>query len=128
MGSVDTGCMNTERIPAGVVAAAEIGIGTGLSRRFVGAEHQADVSYFYVENAPGEGPGLHWHPYSETWIVLEGCARITRGAETFDATAGDTATVAAHVPHRFVNAGEGTLRILCIHASATIIQTFLDED
>jgi mannose-6-phosphate isomerase-like protein (cupin superfamily) len=120
--------MNTSRRPVGVVAAAEIGIGTGRSRRFVGAEHRADISYFFVEHLPGEGPGMHWHPYSETWVVLEGTARITRGAETFDAAAGDTATVAAFVPHRFVNAGDGSLRILCIHASPTIIQTFLDED
>jgi mannose-6-phosphate isomerase-like protein (cupin superfamily) len=120
--------MITRTTPEGIVPATEIGIGAGRSRRFVGAEHQADISYFYVENQPGEGPGLHWHPYSETWVVLEGAARITRGAETFDAVAGDTATVAAGVPHGFVNAGERMLRILCIHASPIIIQTFLAED
>ncbi|MFS0910378.1 cupin domain-containing protein [Microbacterium sp. 179-I 3D2 NHS] len=120
--------MNTTERPQGVVAAADIRIGTGRSRRFVGAEHDADISYFFVENQPGEGPGLHWHPYSETWVVLEGTVRITRGDETFLAGEGDTATVAPFVPHGFVNAGTGLLRILCIHASAAIIQTFLDED
>lgn len=120
--------MNSSSLPQGVVADADIRIGAGRSRRFVGAEHDADVSYFYVENQPGEGPGLHWHPYSETWVVLEGTVRITRGDETFIARAGDTATVAALVPHGFVNAGPGILRILCIHASAIMIQTFLDED
>ncbi|HWV48580.1 MAG TPA: cupin domain-containing protein [Microbacterium sp.] len=120
--------MNSRTLPEGVVAGADIRLGTGRSRKFVGAEHGADVSYFYVENQPGEGPGLHWHPYSETWVVLEGTARITRGSESFDAVAGDTATVAAYVPHGFVNAGTGVLRILCIHASAIMIQTFLDED
>jgi mannose-6-phosphate isomerase-like protein (cupin superfamily) len=120
--------MNSTPSRAGVVAAADIHIGAGRSRRFVGAEHGADVSYFFVENQPGEGPGLHWHPYSETWVVLEGTVRITRGDETFLAGAGDTATVAARVPHGFVNAGTGVLRILCIHASAIMIQTFLDED
>ncbi|WP_243229749.1 cupin domain-containing protein [Microbacterium sp. CIAB417] len=120
--------MNRTPFPDGVVAAEDIRLGSGRSRKFVGAEHGADVSYFYVENQPGEGPGLHWHPYSETWVVLEGVARITRGQETFDAVAGDTATVAARVPHGFVNAGTGVLRILCIHASAIMIQTFLDED
>ena len=120
--------MNRTALSAGVVAAADIRIGSGRSRRFTGAEHSADISYFYVENQPGEGPGLHWHPYSETWVVLEGIARITRGGEQFLATAGDTATVAPHVPHGFVNAGDGVLCILCIHASDTIIQTFLDED
>lgn len=120
--------MTTTPPPAGVVAGADIRIGRGRSRRFEGAEHDADISYFYVENQPGEGPGLHWHPYSETWVVLEGTVRITRGDETFLAHAGDTATVAAFVPHGFVNGGDGLLRILCIHASAIMIQTFLDED
>jgi len=119
--------MNSTPAHATVVAGAAIRIGTRQSRRFDGAQHDADISYFYVENEPGEGPGLHWHPYSETWVVLEGTARITVGDESVVATAGDTATGPAYVPHRFVNIGEGTLRIIGIHASATIIQTFLDE-
>lgn len=120
--------MNSTSPPSGVVADADIRIGTGRSRRFVGAEHGAEVSYFFVENQPGEGPGLHWHPYPETWVVIEGVASITMGEETFLAGAGDTATGPAFVPHRFINAGDGTLKIIGIHASATIIQTFLDED
>lgn len=119
---------STELLPKAIVHAADIRIGTGLSRKFVGAEHGADVSYFSVENQPGEGPGLHWHPYSETWVVLEGAVRITIGAESFVAGAGDTATAPAFIPHRFTNVGDGVLKILCIHASPTIIQTFLDED
>jgi mannose-6-phosphate isomerase-like protein (cupin superfamily) len=118
--------MNTASIPEGIVAAGDILIGTGRSRRFVGAEHGADISYFFVENQPGEGPGLHWHPYSETWVVLEGEVRIHRGDEVLTAGAGDTATVAPYALHRFTNVGTGTLRILCIHASATMIQTFVD--
>lgn len=125
-GAVETEAMNSSSLTEGIVAAADIRIGTGRSRRFVGAEHDADISYFFVENQPGEGPGLHWHPYSETWVVLEGTVRIRRGDEVLIATAGDTATVPAYVVHGFTNAGEGVLRILCIHASAEIIQTFVD--
>ncbi|MFK4762683.1 cupin domain-containing protein [Microbacterium sp. ZW T5_45] len=120
--------MNSTSLPGGVVADADIRIGTGRSRRFEGAQHSAAVSYFYVENQPGQGPGLHWHPYPETWVVLEGSARITIGDETVDVVAGDTATGPAYVPHRFTNIGDGTLRIIGIHASPTIIQTFIDED
>lgn len=112
---------------ATLVHPEQIRIGTGGSRRFVGAEHSAGVSYFYVENQPGEGPGMHWHPYPETWVVLEGNVEFTCGSETFTATAGDTATGPAFVPHRFVNTGPGLLRILGIHASPTIIQTFLED-
>ncbi|MCS3842907.1 cupin domain-containing protein [Microbacterium sp. AK031] len=118
--------MNTAPLFEGIVAAGDIRIGIGRSRRFAGTEHGADISYFYVENQPGEGPGMHWHPYSETRVVLEGTARITVGAESSVAGAGDTATGPAHVPHCFTNVGEGVLRILGIHASPAIIQTFLD--
>ncbi|WP_101848391.1 cupin domain-containing protein [Zhihengliuella sp. ISTPL4] len=114
-------------LPA-LVPSGAIRLGSGNSRRFVGADHGAAVSYFFVENQPGEGPGLHWHPYSETWIVLEGTVRIRIGDEVLVARAGDTATAPAFTPHGFTNAGTGLLRILCIHASDTIIQTFLDED
>ncbi|MCK8468554.1 cupin domain-containing protein [Microbacterium sp. KSW4-16] len=120
--------MNSTSLPVGVVAGADIRIGSGRSRRFVGVEHGAEVSYFFVENQPGEGPGLHWHPYPETWVVIEGVASITVGEETFVAEAGDTVTGPAFTPHRFINAGDGVLKIIGIHASATIIQTFLDED
>ncbi|WP_240747014.1 cupin domain-containing protein [Microbacterium sp. K24] len=127
--AVETGAMNsTEMLPEGIVAAADIRIGTGRSRRFVGAEHGAGVSYFYVENLPGEGPGMHWHPYPETWVILEGTAQIVIGDEVFLARAGDTATGPAFTPHCFTNVGDGKLKIIGIHASATIIQTFLDED
>lgn len=46
-----------------LVPAETLRIGTGRTRRFVGREHGAGVSYFFVDNDPGQGPGLHWHPY-----------------------------------------------------------------
>lgn len=118
--------MNDTTSADGIVSAADIRLGAGRSRKFIGAEHGADISYFYVENQPGEGPGLHWHPYSETWVVLEGGAQVQRGDDVLIARAGDTATVPPHVMHGFTNIGTGALRILCIHASREIIQTFAD--
>ncbi|WP_438854437.1 cupin domain-containing protein [Agromyces sp. M3QZ16-3] len=113
---------------AGIVPADALRIGTGRTRRFVGLDHGAGISYFFVDNEPGEGPGLHWHPYTETWVVLEGTAEITMGERRLVAAAGDTATVPAGVWHRFENVGEGRLKVLCIHASAVIVQTWADED
>ena len=112
----------------GIVSAASLLIGTGRTRRFVGREHGAGVSYFFVDNDPGQGPGLHWHPYTETWVVIEGTAEITMGDHRLIAVADDTATVPAGVWHRFENIGEGRLRMLCIHASDVIIQTWADGD
>ncbi|GAA1781306.1 cupin domain-containing protein [Agromyces lapidis] len=109
-----------------VVSADELRIGSGRTRRFVGLEHGARISYFFVDNEPGEGPDLHWHPYAETWIVLEGIARITVGDTELIARAGDTATAPAGVWHGFKNAGEGRLQLIGIHAAETIVQTWAD--
>lgn len=116
--------MDTE-IPT-IVPAAELVIGTGRTRRFIGAEHAAGVSYFFVDNEPGQGPDLHRHPYPETWVVLEGEARVEIGDSVLHAVEGDTATAPANVWHGFKNSGTGRLRILCIHASDRIIQEWKD--
>ena len=110
-----------------IVPAESLVVGTGRTRRFIGREHGAGISYFFVDNDPGQGPGLHWHPYTETWVVLEGSAEITMGDRRLVAGAGDTATVPTGVWHRFENVGKGRLKMLCIHASDVIIQTWADE-
>ncbi|WP_374975620.1 cupin domain-containing protein [Microbacterium trichothecenolyticum] len=109
-----------------IVHAADTRVGTGTLRRFIGAEHGAGVSYFFVDNEPGQGPDIHRHPYPETWVLLEGEARITVDGETLHAVAGDTATAPAGAWHGFKNCGSGRLRVLCIHASARIIQEWQD--
>lgn len=103
-----------------------IRLGDGPSRRFEGADHGAGVSYFYIDNRPGQGSKLHWHPYPETWVVLEGDVTFIVGDARIAATAGDTVTGPAFVPHKFANTGTGTMRLIGIHASAVIIQTDLE--
>ena len=90
--------------------------------RFEGAAHGSAISFFLVTNDPGQGPGLHRHPYTETWTVLEGEATIRIGGTTIVARAGDTAVVAPSAWHGFTNTGAGVLRIMCVHASAVFIQ------
>lgn len=109
-----------------LVESERIRLGSGRSRRFQGSEHGAGVSYFYVDNQPGQGASLHWHPYPETWVVLEGECTFVVGDETISAIAGDTVTGPAFVPHRFANTGNTTMRLIGIHASAVIIQTNID--
>ncbi|MFF2371370.1 cupin domain-containing protein [Agromyces sp. NPDC058110] len=111
---------------ADLVTDDELRIGTGRTRRFVGVEHGSGVSYFHVDYEPGEGTDLHWHPYPETWVVLSGDATLTIGDRRVAATAGDTATVPTGVWHKFENTGTTRLEVLCIHASAVIIQTWAD--
>jgi quercetin dioxygenase-like cupin family protein len=109
-----------------IVRADELRRGASRTRTFVGAEHGAGVSYFFVDNEPGQGPDIHRHPYPETWVLLEGEARITIDDTVLHAVAGDTATAPAGAWHGFKNSGTGRLRVLCIHASDRIIQEWRD--
>ncbi|MWB99803.1 cupin domain-containing protein [Agromyces seonyuensis] len=115
IGSAETGI-------ATLVHGEELRIGSGRTQKFEGADFGGAISYFLVDNAPGEGPDLHRHPYPETWLVLEGEARFTVGGEQFVAGAGDTATGPANVWHGFKNCGEGRLKILGIHAAPRVVQ------
>ncbi|MFC9561565.1 cupin domain-containing protein [Agromyces sp. NPDC056965] len=115
----------TASIPP-IVPADAIRLGSGRTLRFEGRGHGAAVSYFLVDNDPGQGPDLHRHPYPETWVVLEGEVLLTIGELEFAATAGDTATAPAGAWHRFVATGTGRLRMVCIHASDVIVQEFAE--
>ena len=110
-----------------IVPANALRIGSGRTLKFEGRAYGSGISYFFVDNDPGQGPDLHRHPYPETWVVLEGEVRITIGDDTLTATAGDTATVGTGIWHGFKNCGTGRLRIMCIHASDVIIQEEFDE-
>jgi quercetin dioxygenase-like cupin family protein len=88
---------------------------SGSSHRFDGADHGAPVSFFLIHSQPGDGPELHRHPYSETFVIEEGQATFTVGDDTIEAHAGDILVAPANVPHAFVNSGSGVLRSVNIH-------------
>lgn len=95
---------------------------------FEGESHGSGISFFLVDNDPGQGPGLHRHPYSETWIVLSGEALLTADGVDIEARKGDIVVVGPETPHKFRNTGSDRLEIMCIHASPRMIQEDLDED
>jgi mannose-6-phosphate isomerase-like protein (cupin superfamily) len=88
---------------------------------FEGVAYGAGVSFFLVDNDPGQGPSLHMHDYPETWIVQSGHARFTLGDAEADFGSGDIVVVSPRTPHRFVNTGPGALKMICIHASERIV-------
>ncbi|ACQ78708.1 Cupin 2 conserved barrel domain protein [Beutenbergia cavernae DSM 12333] len=111
-----------------VAKEADLRIGTGRTVRFEGEGYGSGISYFHVENEPGQGPDAHVHPYSETWVVLAGTAHMrTADGETL-AHAGDVVVVGPDTAHAFRAAGTETLRMMCIHASPRIQQEFLADD
>lgn len=100
--------------------------GSVTASRFEGEAHGATVSFFLSRNQPGTGPGLHTHPYDETFIVEEGTVTFTVGDEQVEATGGDILIVPAGTPHGFVNSGSTPLRQISIHPTASMEAEWLD--
>jgi mannose-6-phosphate isomerase-like protein (cupin superfamily) len=86
------------------------------------------VSFFLVDNEPGQGPRLHRHPYTETWIVQAGCPLFVADGEEVRPEVGEVLTVTPGTAHKFVNLGPGRMRLVCIHASDQLIQEDLETD
>lgn len=110
-----------------VIRSGELQSNLNGTIRFEGEPYGSAVSFFLVNNEPGMGPGLHRHPYSETWIVRAGKALFTAGDEEIEGGPGDIVVVSTGTPHKFKNIGAGRLELTCIHASSRIIQEELEE-
>jgi mannose-6-phosphate isomerase-like protein (cupin superfamily) len=94
---------------------------------FEGGQHGASTSFFMVRNAPGDpGPPLHYHPYSETWLVLKGRAQFTAGEYSAEAGPGEILVTEPETPHKFHNSGTEVLEMVCIHAAPKLIQHDLE--
>lgn len=110
-----------------VIRSGELQPSAGGTVTFEGDAHGSGVSFFLVNNEPGKGPDLHRHPYSETWIVRSGKARMTADGMDIEAGPGDIMVVGPETPHKFKNIGTERLDIICIHASPRMIQESLEE-
>jgi mannose-6-phosphate isomerase-like protein (cupin superfamily) len=99
--------------------------GSDRSRVFEGSGHGATVTLFSIDYPePGLGPGLHRHPYDETWLILEGRALLHVDGEEHEGGPGDIAVAPAHAPHKFTSLTP--LRVVCVHASPVRIQDDLE--
>jgi quercetin dioxygenase-like cupin family protein len=95
-----------------------------LIGRFEGRDHGSSVSFFVGSFPPGTGPGLHRHPYDETFIVEAGNATFTIAGETVELAAGQIEVVPAGTPHKFVS-GEG-FRLISITPADHMMQEDLE--
>ena len=92
-----------------------------------GAKMGTEITLVFDETEEiGKGPVLHTHPYTETFIVIEGYGRYQVGDQVIDAKAGDVLIGPPDVPHRFSNLGPGRLRTVDIHHSPDWIQKDLE--
>jgi mannose-6-phosphate isomerase-like protein (cupin superfamily) len=99
----------------------------GSTGRFEGYEHGANVSFFVSRVPAGGGPGLHVHPYEETFVIHEGSATFVVGAETVEVEPEMIIIVPPATPHRFT-AGPDGLRSVNIHGNDRMIQEDLPDD
>ena len=75
---------------------------------------------------PGGAIALHTHSSDECVVILEGRAACDVDGERQELEPFDATFVAAGVPHRFVNIGQGELRILWTYSAVDTTRTFVD--
>lgn len=109
-----------------VIRSAELPPSANRTVQFEGEPYNAGISFFLVDNEPGQGPELHKHPYPETWVVRSGRALIRAGTEEIEAGPGDVVVVEPDTPHGFRNLGPGRLDIVCIHAAGRMETDWLE--
>lgn len=72
---------------------------------------------------PGTGLPLHSHNVEESVLILEGEATAEIDGEFFDLEVGQATWVPAGVPHRFLNRGEGVMRIYWVYGGRDVTRT-----
>ena len=97
------------------------------SAQFEGASCGAGISFFLVDNEPGQGPDPHRHPYAETWIVRSGHGVFVADGEETDAGPGDVVVVGPNTTHSFRNLGPGRLELVCIHAADRMVTEWMRD-
>jgi mannose-6-phosphate isomerase-like protein (cupin superfamily) len=87
-----------------------------------------DISLFIVRTPPGRAVELHVHPYSETFLLLEGRGRWTAGDVVTELEPEKVLVVPPNTPHGFRNIGDSPLLVVSVHESGELVQTFLGVD
>ena len=98
------------------------------THEFEGNQYQnTEVSFIWVDMAPGGNIRLHKHPYKEIFIVLEGASTFVVDSDILEAHAGQVIIVPAEVPHKFMNASDRQLKQIDIHISREFITDWLED-
>ncbi|MEA2125846.1 MAG: hypothetical protein QOI80_2628 [Solirubrobacteraceae bacterium] len=96
---------------------------------YEGGKHAgSDISMFVVRTPPGKFVELHWHPYRETFVLLEGRGRWTAGDSVIELEAEHIIVVPPNTLHGFRNVGDTPLLVVSVHESGTLEQTFTGDE
>jgi mannose-6-phosphate isomerase-like protein (cupin superfamily) len=87
-----------------------------------------DISIFVTRTPPGRAVELHVHPYAETFLLLAGRGRWTRGEETVELEPEGMLVVPPDTPHGFRNVSDVPLLVVSVHERGTLRQTWLGGD
>jgi mannose-6-phosphate isomerase-like protein (cupin superfamily) len=88
----------------------------------------SNTSIFVTRTPPGRAIELHVHPYTETFLLLEGHGRWTAGDVVTELRPEQLIVVPPETPHGFRNVGEAPLLVVSVHESGELEQTFLGRD
>jgi quercetin dioxygenase-like cupin family protein len=91
-----------------------------------GADTNGRFSVIDMQVPPGGGPPPHRHDFEETFIILEGEIEATFRGRKMSVKAGETINIPANAPHRFQNASEFPVRMICICSPAGPEQYFVE--
>lgn len=82
-----------------------------LVTKDMGAENFAMRMF---EVGPGSQAGPHSHAWEHEVFVLEGTGVFKSGEKEFKVGSGSVVFIPGYEPHQLINAGEVTLRYLCL--------------
>ena len=75
---------------------------------------------------PGTAIPLHTHNSDECIVLLEGRTICEVDGQRHELLPYDTAFIPAGIPHRFINVGDGPMRILWAYSSVHTTRTFVE--
>lgn len=110
------------------VGQAMLFMGEGLRVHATAKDSGGRFLIVELTSRPGGGPHhLHSHEAAEQFMCTEGRITVFTDGSAHDLTAGESVTIAPHVPHTYRNLTDAPARLLCTLSPPHDIEAFLLE-